>query len=173
MFKGFRKVSLGISSMVFLLGLGGTGIAAAPTVPSAKTSVLSDQVRLELIRIPYLGVFDNLSFALKDSDTVALYGQVMLPIVKTGAEAALLRLPGILKVENNIEVLPLSSNDDGIRLRTYYAVYSNTGFDRYIHKAIPPIRIIVKNGHVTLEGTVGNELDKNMAVFSAACRHCG
>ena len=29
--------------------------------------------------------------------------------------------------------------------------------------AIPPVHIIVKNGHVTLEGVVISQMDKNMA----------
>ena len=87
--------------------------------------------------------------------------------MKSGAEIALLRIPGIKKVVNNIEVLPLSRMDDEIRLKTYYAVYSNNGFEKYATMAQAPIRIIVDNGHVTLEGVVANKIDKSMAVLSA------
>jgi hyperosmotically inducible protein len=167
MFSGFRKFFFGMASMVFMLGLAGMSSAAVRTATSNKPSDLSEQVRLELIRVPNLGVFDNLAFTLKDSHTVVLTGQVMLPIVKSGAETGVLHIPGITKVENNIEVLPLSSMDDAIRLKTYYAIYSNTGFDKYVNQAIPPVRIIVKNGHVTLEGAVGNKLDENVAVQAA------
>jgi osmotically-inducible protein OsmY len=167
MFGWFRKIFGGLASMILMLGFVGIGTAAVPSGTSTQPSNLSEQVQLELIRVPSLGVFDNLAFTMEGSDTVVLTGQVLQPIVKSGAEIAVLRLPGIKKVENNIEVLPLSRSDDEIRLRIYYAVYSNTGFDKYAHMALLPIRIIVKNGNVTLEGVVGNKLDKNMAVLAA------
>jgi hyperosmotically inducible protein len=167
MFNVFRKFFWGMASMVFMLSLAGMSSGAVLTATSNQLSDLSHQVRLELIRVPDLGVFDNLAFTLKDSHTVVLSGKVMLPIVKSGAETGVLHIPGITKVENNIEVLPLSSMDDAIRLRTYYAIYSNTSFDKYANQAIPPVRIIVKNGHVTLVGAVGNKLDENVAVQAA------
>jgi hyperosmotically inducible protein len=64
-------------------------------------------------------------------------------------------------------VLPVSQNDDRIRLRTYRAIYRDTNLERYAIQAVPPIHIIVKNGHVTLAGAVGSELDKNLANIKA------
>ncbi len=70
-------------------------------------------------------------------------------------------------VDNEIEVLPLSPNDDNIRRGVYRAIYSKPGFERYQFGAVPPIHIIVKNGDITLEGIVGTEMDKNIAGISA------
>ena len=70
-------------------------------------------------------------------------------------------------VVNNIEVLPLSPNDDSLRLATYRAIFSRPGLDRYSLMAVPPIHIIVKNGNVTLEGVVATEADKNIANIQA------
>jgi hyperosmotically inducible protein len=71
------------------------------------------------------------------------------------------------RVENNIEVLPVSPNDDNIRLAAYRAIYGHTALNRYALQAVPPIHIIVNNGNVTLEGVVANESDKNIAGMQA------
>ena len=167
MLKIYKKSSVMIASMIFLISFAAIGTAAFAVEPAHKASDLPEQIRLELIKVPNFGVFDNIAFNLEDSDTVVLTGQVISPVVKSGAEIALLRIPGIKKVVNNIEVLPLSRMDDEIRLKTYYAVYSNNGFEKYATMAQAPIRIIVDNGHVTLEGVVANKIDKSMAVLSA------
>lgn len=167
MFRISKKFSGMIASMVFVISFAAIGTAAFAVEPNHKASGLTETVRLELIKVPNFGVFDNLAFTMEGSDTVLLTGQVMSPVVKSGAEIAMLRVPGIKKVVNNIEVLPLSRMDDEIRLKTYYAVYSNNGFEKYATMAQAPIRIIVDNGHVTLEGVVANKIDKSMAVLSA------
>jgi hyperosmotically inducible protein len=71
------------------------------------------------------------------------------------------------KVVNNIEVLPVSPNDDRLRLALYRAIYGHTALNRYALQAVPPIHIIVKNGHVTLEGVVANQMDKQIAEVQA------
>ncbi len=69
---------------------------------------------------------------------------------------------------NKIEVLPLSPDDDRIRLATYRAIYSEPSLNiKYAHQVVPPIHIIVKNGHVTLTGVVDNEADKTLAGMRA------
>ena len=87
--------------------------------------------------------------------------------MKKDAEAVVRDVPGVKKVVNNIEVLPQSPYDDAIRLRTYRAIYSRDGFERYAIQANLPIRIIVKNGNVTLDGVVGTRLDKTIADMTA------
>jgi len=79
---------------------------------------LADQVRHELVMIPYYGVFDNLNYAI-DEGVVTLSGEVILPVVKDDAERSVKRLPGVTKVINNIRVLPLSSFDNRIRRAEY------------------------------------------------------
>jgi hyperosmotically inducible protein len=167
MFSGFRRYILGTASAILLLGFTGTAAVSIPATSGKPPLSLTEQIRQELIKVPFLGVFDNLSFTMKSPDTVVLSGQVVRPVIKSGAEIAMRRIPGIKNVENDIEVLPLSPWDDAIRLRTYRAVYSNPGFEKYAIQALEPIRIIVKNGNVTLEGIVGNEMDKNIAFLSA------
>ena len=94
--------------------------AASGPAPVQKS--MDEKVRHELNMLPYYGVFDNLSFRV-DGNKVTLFGQVAHPVVKRDAESAVKRMEGVETVDDRIEVLPLSSFDDGIRLRTYYSIY--------------------------------------------------
>ncbi len=149
---------------VLLIGLAGTALAS---VPKNESTTLADKVRHQLIMLPYYNVFDNIEFTIKDQDTVVLTGQVTWPVVKADAEATVRSIKGVENIINNIEVLPLSRFDDSIRWATYRAIFSRPGFERYAIQGVSPIRIIVKNGHVTLEGYVGSQLDKTMADMAA------
>lgn len=124
------------------------------------------EVRHELITLPYYGVFDFLGYKV-EGFTVTLTGQVTRPTLKSDAEAAVKRIEGVEKVNNQIEVLPVSPNDDRIRVAEYRAIYGQGGLERYGLLEIQSIHIIVKGGHVTLEGTVANEGDKNIANIRA------
>lgn len=137
--------------------------APVPLTKAGPQSFLERQVRHELGRLAYLGVFDNLSFSVNQNDTVTLYGQVVRPTVKRDAEKAVQRIEGVRGVDNQIEVLPLSYFDNDIRIRAYYALYGTPSLSRYAISARPPIHIVVKNGNVTLEGVVNNEGDRQLA----------
>ncbi len=150
--------------MIFLSGLTATALAS---VPKAEETSLADQVRHQLIMLPYYGVFDNLNFTIEDHNIVVLTGQVVRPILKSDAAAAVGQIKGVEKVINRIEVLPVSGFDDRIRWATYRAIFSRPGFEKYAIRGVSPIRIVVKNGNVTLDGYVGSELDKTMADMAA------
>jgi hyperosmotically inducible protein len=142
-----------------------TGTAERATGPVSQDRI-AREVRHELVMLPYYGVFDNLSFRV-DGDTVTLFGQVTRPTLKSDAENVVKKIEGVNRVINNIEVLPLSPNDDRIRLAVYRAVYGQPNLNRYAMQAIPPIHIIVNNGNVTLDGVVANASDKNVAEIQA------
>jgi hyperosmotically inducible protein len=125
-------------------------------------SKLVQQVRHELLMLPYYTVFDDLGFRVQGS-TVTLVGAVTRPTLKSDAENVVKRIEGVTQVINQIKVLPLSDFDWQIRrnmLRTIYGI-PQIG-DRYGNRALPPIHIIVDNGHVTLEGVVANQGDKDL-----------
>jgi hyperosmotically inducible periplasmic protein len=124
------------------------------------------EVRHELLMLPYYGVFDNLGFKV-NGGKVTLVGQVTRPTLKSDAGNVVKKIEGVDQVVNDIEVLPVSPNDDRIRLAAYRAIYGQPSLDRYALQAVPPIHIIVKNGNVTLEGVVANEGDKNLANMRA------
>jgi hyperosmotically inducible protein len=127
---------------------------------------IQKEVRHELLMLPYLGVFDNLAYRVEGYN-VTLIGQVSRPILKSDAENVVKRIEGVEKVDNQIEVLPLSPMDDQLRRKLYRAIYGYGPLQKYAMPVIQPIRIIVKNGHVALEGVVDNAGDKNLAGLRA------
>ena len=134
--------------------------------PSQIQRRLEREVRHELVTLPYYDVFDNLEYRV-DGSQVTLSGQVVRPTLKSGAENVVKNIEGVEKVTNNIEVLPLSPNDDRLRVAIYRAIYGHPALQRYSVRSVPPIHIIVKSGSVTLEGVVANEGDRNIANIQA------
>lgn len=120
------------------------------------------EVRHELLMLPYFGVFDYLTYRV-DGGTVTLMGSVVRPALKSDAENAVKHIEGVDRVQNQIEVLPPSSMDGGLRMRLFREIYGFPSLEKYALGVQKPIRIIVKSGRVTLEGVVDNETDKNVA----------
>jgi hyperosmotically inducible protein len=141
-------------------------LMAAPAAAQDMTRV-ERQVRRELVTLPFYSVFDNMTFRV-DGSKVTLMGKVTRPTLKTGAEKAIKDIEGVGQIDNQIEVLPVSSNDDRIRVATFRAIYYHPMMTRYAIQAVPPIHIIVQNGDVTLEGVVNSEAEKNLAGIQAS-----
>lgn len=150
-----------------LLSLTAAAQNAQPDQPSAKAQErIIKEVRHELLMLPYVGVFDNLAYRV-DGYNVTLMGQVVRPVTKSDAEGAVKHIEGVEKVDNQIEVLPPSPQDDRIRRQLFRAIYGYPALQRYALGVQKPIRIVVKNGHVALEGVVDSEADKNLAGIRA------
>jgi len=141
-------------------------VAVAGAAPPAAQQRTMDKVHKELVTLPYYGVFDNLAYKV-EGDTVTLYGQVRNPITRHDAERRVARIEGVNHVINQIEVLPVSGFDDSTRARVYRAVFRTGGLYRYAMGANPSIHIIVKNGRVSLEGVVSNQMDSQLAYMAA------
>jgi hyperosmotically inducible periplasmic protein len=141
---------------------GAPGAMAGTT--SNKQMSLTDQVRHQLLMLPWYGVFDNLEYQVNGTE-VTLMGQVISEHATTKDDAGkfVSSIPGVTKVINDIEVLPPSQFDNQIRRAEYRTVFSKADLGRYTLGAVPQVHIIVKNGHVTLEGVVMNQMDKNIA----------
>ncbi len=131
------------------------------------TERIVKEVHHELVLLPYYGVFDNLAYRVSPDGTLTLMGQVTRPTLKSDAENAVKHVEGVERVDNQIQVLPTSPMDDQIRLATYRAIYGNSVLSPYQLRAVPPIHIIVSKGHVTLEGVVAKEMDKQVAEMQA------
>lgn len=140
--------------------------AQARSVSSRGNDRLIKEVRHQILMLPYFGVFDNIAFRV-DGYTITLYGDVTRPVLKSDAERVVKRIEGVEHVDNRIRVLPLSILDDQLRRRLYYSIYGYGPLQRYSLGAIKPIRIIVANGNVTLEGVVDNQMDRNLANIRA------
>ncbi len=154
---------------------------------------ISREVHSQIVKLPQYGVFDALHFAIKGDNTIVLRGYASRPTLKSSAENVVKKIEGVKGVENEIEVLPVSSNDDRIRAAVYQAIYgwgplqrytSNRGGAARLQRGSvarmaggitndPPIgwhaiHIIVKNGNVTLTGVVDNEGDLTIAGMRAS-----
>jgi hyperosmotically inducible protein len=148
--------------------------AAAPVPDKNQSSgaagnseaVLADQVRHQLVMLPWYSVFDNLQYTVQGNEVV-LSGEVVRPVLRDDAASAVKRIKGVEDVDDQIEVLPLSPFDNQIRFAELREIYSFPALQRYGLGAIPSIHIIVKNGNVTLEGVVDNQTDKDLAGLRA------
>jgi len=153
--------------VIALLSIVTLGSAQDRDQPSAKAQErISKEVGHQLRMLSYVTAFDNFAYKV-DGYTVTLFGQVVRPSLKSDAESAVKRIEGVEKVDNQIEVLPTSITDDHLRRRLYRAIYGYPALQRYAMPVQKPIRILVKNGHVTLEGVVDSEGDKNLAGLRA------
>jgi len=141
-------------------------LATRPGNPNSNEQFIAKEVRHELVMLPYYSIFDDLEYQVK-GDTVILSGAVVTPTLKSDAENVVKKIEGVNKVVNNIKVLPLSPSDDEIRRRVARAVFGTDGLYRYSMSAVPPVHIIVENGHVTLKGVVDSEGDKTLANVAA------
>ncbi len=133
--------------------------------PPAQKS-LDERVRHAIAMLPYYSVFDELSYRV-DGDKVILFGEVTQPALKRDADSAIKHVEGVRAFESQVEVLPLSRFDDGIRLRTYRAIYGYGPLSKYSMGVRPAIHIIVKDGNVTLSGVVESKMDHDMASLRA------
>ena len=150
---------------------------------------IAKEVRKDILSLPQYGVFDNIHFGIQGGDTVILRGQASRPVLKSSIENVVKKIEGVKTVKNEIQVLPLSSMDDGIRARVYASIYGYAPLQKYtsnrgggrmpsVARAAggitndPPIgyhaiHIIVDHGNVTLTGVVDSEADMTMAGMRA------
>lgn len=159
------------------IGISGIGMAQEPsskpgaaaqgaTGPQRMHDRISREVYHELVMLPQLTIFDNLQYKV-DGSQVTLTGQVRDAILKDSAEKTVKHIEGVESVNNQIEILPASGNDDRIRREVARALFNDERLFRYSMGSVPPIHIIVKNGHVTLEGVVNSQADKDAANLRA------
>ncbi len=138
------------------------------TKPSS--SAVAREVRHELLsNLPYYSVFDWIEFEVLSDNTVVLRGEVTAPPdKKSRAEDVVEDVAGVTRVVNEIRVLPVSPNDDRLRLALYREIYNfNSPLFRYGVGSRQAIHIIVEGGRATLKGVVDTEGDKNLAYARA------
>lgn len=169
----FMSISLLLAGAALGLTVPGLCFASTTTAwrsaeqQSKTTPSLAREIRHQLAQLPFYSEFDFITFTL-DGKNVTLTGQVLRPSLKKHAEAAIKSLEGVDVVTNQIEVLPVSVEDNEIRRAVYRAIYEDPVLAAYAVQAVPPIHIIVKNGNVTLEGTVKSAGDISLAGRRAA-----
>jgi hyperosmotically inducible periplasmic protein len=167
-----RRRSLSALLSVGFLAMAGmifnSPTALAGTSISPDVSAINSQVHRKLAELPWYGVFDNLAYQVNGTEVI-LSGQLVSEHDTTKSQAvnAVKRIPGVTNVVDNIEVLPVSMFDDQIRRAEYRSVFSKSDLGRYTMGPIPQVHIIVRNGHVFLEGVVMNQMDKTVAEIAA------
>ncbi len=147
----------------FVLGAlfaGGMAIAAS-------TGSIQDQVIHQIRMYSRYTIFDNIEVRV-DGSNVELIGQVSQPYKKSDLQRIVAHTPGVSSVTNDLEVLPLSNFDNRIRGQVARAIYRDPVLSRYSLQSVAPIHIIVNNGHVTLEGVVNTDMEKQVAGMRAS-----
>jgi hyperosmotically inducible protein len=187
--QGHVRVATALVSLSCVMG----AAVQQPLGADEKSSV--QEIRKELLQLPYYGVFDFLAFSY-DKGTVTIMGYAYRSTLKHDAARAVRRASGVDQVIDKIEELPVSQFDDELRWRTYYAIYRDPFLSRYApgggllwgHRhpfdggfypmnlgRFPgmeplgdyPLHIIVSRGTITLLGIVDNESDKIVAGMRA------
>jgi hyperosmotically inducible periplasmic protein len=164
-----NRISKIAATVAFGLLISTTGFAGAPAArqtAQGPNDTLQREVQHNLRMLNYYTVFDNLEFGV-DGNRVVLEGQVTNPEVKSEAVAVVKKIPGVTDVQDNIKVLPLSNDDDRIRRTAYRAIYGDPQLSKYGFQSVQSIHIIVDQGHITLEGSVDSQADKNVAGIRA------
>lgn len=194
-----RSRSLTIAAAVLFSLTASAAPVLAQSAPASPTWSQQDTVRIikdvqkKLSGLTNYAVFDWITFGIHGK-TLVLNGYASRPTLKADAERAVKGIPGIESVENNIEVLPYSPNDDRVRAAVYNRIYTAPTLRRYnanqgsLGRAIGPgagialaaggitanppigyhaIHIIVKNGNVILYGVVANQSDAAVAGMQA------
>jgi hyperosmotically inducible protein len=128
---------------------------------------LTQQVIHEIRMYPNFSVFDDVKVRVENGN-VELMGAVTQPYKKSDLKRIISRTPGVTSITNDVKVLPLSNFDNRIRVQTARAIFRDPVLSKYGIQAVPPIHIIVDNGHVTLEGVVNTEMEKNVAGLRAS-----
>jgi hyperosmotically inducible protein len=144
------------------MAVAGTGPRALP-----QSDAIAKRVLHEILVYPHYTIFDNIAFRVNQG-SVELMGAVTDPYKKSDLGKTVERLPGITAVKNELEVLPLSNMDNRLRLQIARAIYRDPSLSTLGFQALPPIHIIVDNGHVTLEGVVNTEFEKQVAGMRAS-----
>jgi hyperosmotically inducible protein len=174
--------------------LTGITVAALAQMPSLvaqdRAKDVRQQIRHELLQLPYYSVFDFLAFKY-DRGTAELMGYAYSPNLKQDADRAVKRVAGVDTVDDRIEQLPPSQQDDDLRWKIYYAIYTDPFLSKYAPGGAMlwghrhrfggfsglwegmepagnyPIHIIVRGGRVDLMGVVDDAGDRTIALMKA------
>ncbi len=161
-----RKMRVLGAMLLLAAGLVGAATKNAANLPQSDDQIASS-VRHEIVMYPYYTIWDDVNFRVMDGQ-VQITGAVNQPFKKSDIQRLVQGVPGVVSVTNELKVLPLSNFDDRLRIQVARAIYRDPVFTRYALQAVPPIHIIVDNGHVTLTGVVATDMEKQVAGIRAS-----
>ena len=134
--------------------------------PQPETLQVFKEIQKQINYYAYFTIFDNVDVGIDETGLVTLTGSVTNPYKRRRIEDRVDDVDGVLAVNNQIEVLPVSRFDDRLRYLAARAIYGHPALGQYI-RTHPSIHIVVKRGHVTLTGVVNNEGDETIALLQA------
>jgi hyperosmotically inducible protein len=140
-------------------------VAGQPVPDAQLAAQLSKKIYYDRVGYPD-NAFNYVTVSVKDG-MVFLSGNTYNDVPKSTALSIAQRMPGVKDVVDNIQVLPTSIFDDRLRVQALRTIYGNSVLSRYAIDPAKPIRIIVDNGHISLEGTVQSPMDKQVAGMRA------
>jgi hypothetical protein len=119
-----------------------------------------EKVRHELAMMPYITVYDFISFTMVGDDVI-LTGWTVRDTNRSEAYNRVKSIEAVNNIVNNIEVLPLGSADNQIRAGARARLQQM--LSRYFWGSGSDIKIVVKNGNIILLGTVATKQDSDIA----------
>ena len=159
---------LGRFLMTTILVAGAAVASAASKDTSPQTDEqLTKRITHEVLMYPRYTIWDDINFRVSNGQ-VELTGAVTEPVKKSDLTNIIKGVPGVTSLTNDLKVLPLSPMDNRLRLQLARVIYRDPSLSRYALGAHPSIHIIVDNGHVTLDGVVATEMDKEIASVRAS-----
>ena len=147
-----------LAALALLLGLPMVAVSQALDADAR----LQDEITRSLRSYSRLTIFDDVTAQVQNG-VVILAGKVTMPFKKDEIARRAAAAAGARAVRNEIDVLPVSLEDDELRKRIARAIYGNPAFYRYAAMPHPPIHIVVENGRVTLAGVVPTDVDRALA----------
>lgn len=161
-----RKLNKYLALSLAVIAFSFIGVSAQTYTGDISKAVIEQEVEKRILRLPYYELFDYITYSV-EGNTVILSGKVRNGVNKSDAAGVVKRISGVERVVNNIEILPPGRFDDVIRRNLVRSLANTGGLSRYLWPVNPPIRLIVDRGHITLEGTVANQTDSDMANIAA------
>ena len=156
-----------LMAAALLVGAGVAGAADKQAATLQPDAALANNVRHAIVMYPRYSIFDDVYIETANG-AVHMSGVVSQPFKKSDIDKLVRNVAGANQVQDDIRVLPLSRDDDRLRMRIARAIYGDPSMTRYAMDPIKPIHVIVENGHVTLTGLVATEFDKQIAGTRAA-----
>ncbi len=165
-----RSIFAGVLLLSFSAGAGSAR-------PRDETARLIDQIEYLISNESKLRVYDWVGFSV-DGARVTLSGTVTRPSLRLSLERAVAKLEAVESVRNEIEEFPHSGDDIGMRINAYWRIYGHPEIRRYLsgetkfksrlrrsqddvqRVLLQPVHILVRGGHITLEGEVERLSDK-------------
>jgi hypothetical protein len=153
--------------LVAALGLSAAFASGGTTPPAQDDAGIAKRLRHEVLMYPKYGMWDGVSIEVRDG-AGTLSGNVTQPYKKRDIERIARAVPGVTLVDDRVDVAPLSTQDDILRLQVANAIYRDPSFSRYAALGHAPVHILVSGGRVTLFGEVNTQLEKTVAAMRAS-----